>query len=129
VTDTTKSLLIVEDNEVTRAGMAAVLRGHGYYTRQVASGREAIESLCEQKPDLILLDMLLAGNGDDGWRLLGLIQYHADWRSIPVIIVTGLGVACEEWAVALGARTFVRKPIDTDDLLGKIQDHCGALRD
>ncbi len=120
----TKSLLIVEDNEVTREGMATILRRQGYYTREVASGHEAVELLRETRPDLILLDMLLKGDSDDGWGLLGLIRRHPDWRSIPVIIVTGLGVACDEWASALGARTIVRKPIDTDDLLLKIQSHC-----
>jgi CheY-like chemotaxis protein len=124
VAPSTKSLLIVEDNEVTREGIAAILRREGYSTREVPTGREAVELLRTQKPDLILLDMLLAGNGDDGWRLLGQIRQNPAWRSIPVIIVTGMGVACDEWAVALGARTVVRKPIDTDDLLLKIKSHC-----
>jgi twitching motility two-component system response regulator PilH len=119
-----KSLLIVEDNDVTRVGLAAILRTQGYSTREVPSGHEAIELLRAEKPDLILLDMLLSGDGDDGWGLLSKIRRNPEWRSIPIIIVTGMSIACEEWAAALGARTVVRKPIDTDDLLLKIEQHC-----
>jgi hypothetical protein len=46
------------------------------------------------------------------------------WRSLPVIIVTGIRIACDEWAVSLGATAVVQKPIDTDELLLKISRYC-----
>jgi CheY-like chemotaxis protein len=124
VTCTTKSLLIVEDNEVTRECLAAILRQQGYSTRDAPGGCEAIALLREEKPDLILLDMLLNGDGDDGWTLLGRMQLNPEWQSIPVVIVTGIPIACHEWAAAMGARGLVRKPIDPDDLFLKIKCHC-----
>jgi CheY-like chemotaxis protein len=120
----TKSLLIVEDNEVTREGLATILRRQGYSTREAATGDQAMEALRAEKPDLILLDMLLSEYGDDGWALLGKMRRSPEWRSIPVIIITSMGVACEEWAVSLGAQTVLRKPIETDELLIKIERYC-----
>jgi CheY-like chemotaxis protein len=123
----TKLLLIVEDNDVTRKSLSKFLGRRGYLTREAANGSQALETLCAEQPDLILLDMLLAGHGDDGWALLGKIRRSYEWRSIPVIIVTGMDIACEEWAVSLGAQTVVSKPVDTDELLLKIE-HYAANR-
>jgi CheY-like chemotaxis protein len=120
----TKSLLIVDYNDVTREGLAAVLSRQGYSFRGAATGEQAMEALRAQRPDLVLLDMLLSGYGDDGWALLAKIRRDPAWRSIPVIIVTDIPVSSEEWAVSLGAQTVVRKPIDTDELLLKIKHHC-----
>ena len=120
----TKTLLIVEDNVVTREGLSTILSRQGYSIRGAADGRQAVEALRAEKPNLILLDMLLHGSGEDGWMLLEKFRHNPEWRSIPVIIVTGIIVASEEWAISLGARAVVRKPIDLDELLLKIQRHC-----
>lgn len=120
----TQSLLIVEDNDVTREGLAIILSRQGYSIRGVATGEQAIEALRAEKPDLMLLDMLLSGPGGDGWAVLNKIRRNPEWRSIPVIIVTGIRIASEEWAVSLGAQAVVHKPIDTDELLLQIKHHC-----
>ena len=120
----TKTLLIVEDNAVTREGLTTILSRQGYSVRGVANGGQALEGLRADKPDLILLDMLLAGSGDDGWGLLDKIRRNPPWRSIPIIIVTGILIASDEWARSLGAQAVVLKPIDTDELLKKVKCLC-----
>src|SRR5579871_1877264 len=120
----TKTLLIVEDNAVTRESLSTLLSRQGYSVRGVATSGQALEALRADKPNLILMDMLLAGSADDGWTLLDKIRRQSEWRSIPVIIVTGIGVASDEWALSLGAQAVVRKPIDTDELLNKVKCHC-----
>jgi CheY-like chemotaxis protein len=120
----TKSLLIVEDNEVTRESLAVILGRQGYSTRGVATSAQAMESLRAETPDLILLDMLLSGCGDDGWVMMDKLRRNPQWRSIPVLIVTGIPIASDEWAISLGAKAVVHKPIDTDELLQKIKRHC-----
>jgi CheY-like chemotaxis protein len=120
----TKSLLIIEDNDVTREGFTVVLRLAGYSTREAANGRQAVAALREEKPDLILLDMLLAGNGDDGWALLRKFRRNPEWRSIPVVIVTSIRIACDDWAVSLGAQAVLCKPISPDELLAAIEHYC-----
>lgn len=114
------SLLLVEDNEVEREGLAVILRREGFTVAEAATGNEALGQLRAGVPSLILLDMLLP-DGQDGWFLLETIRDVPEWSTIPVIIITGLGIASFEWAQALGALDVVRKPIATDDLLQKIR--------
>jgi CheY-like chemotaxis protein len=115
------SLLIVEDNDVEREGLSAVLRFSGFGTREAANGMQALDSLRTQKPDAILLDMLLSGHGDDGWSILRQLRTKPEWSGVPIIIVTGLQIASQEWAHSLGAEAVVHKPVDTVELIGRIK--------
>jgi CheY-like chemotaxis protein len=83
-------------------------------------GDEALALAEQQKPDLILLDMIMRGT--DGWRFLSRRQTQTNLRGVPVIIVTGLGVASEQWAHELGADGLLRKPIDVDRMMQTIHD-------
>jgi CheY-like chemotaxis protein len=113
------TILLVEDNEVVREGLARVLRGEGHAVAVAANGREALAALRGGlRPALVLLDMLLPGL--DGWRFLE--QWRAD-RALPpapFVVVTGLAVASPEWAASLGARGLVRKPVEAEDLLREV---------
>jgi CheY-like chemotaxis protein len=80
-----------------------------------------VDALRAEMPDLILLDMLLPVGGGNCWGLLNQIRGSPKWQSIPVVIVTALGIACDEWAESLGAQAVVRKPIDSDELVLKLQ--------
>jgi CheY-like chemotaxis protein len=113
--------LIVEDNDVEREGLSAVLRQSGFGTWEAENGAQAIDCLRAHKPDVIILDMLLSRGDDDGWNVLAQVKNHDEWASIPVIIVTGLGVASPEWARSLGAHAVVRKPVNTQELIAAIQ--------
>ena len=118
---TATSLLLVEDNEVEREGLAIILRREGFTVTEAATGNEALAALRAGKPDLVLLDMLLPGSRLDGWSLLDNLRHIPEWSTIPVLIITGLGIASKEWAVSLGARDVVRKPIEADEIVQKIR--------
>jgi two-component system response regulator MprA len=114
------TLLIVEDNEVVREGLAVVLRRAGYAVVPAANGQEALAALRGGlRPDLILLDMLLPTV--DGWRFLDQRRREPALAAIPVVILTGLGVAGPEWASSLGAAGLLRKPVETDELLREVR--------
>lgn len=72
--------------------------------------------------NLILLDMLLPEM--DGWRFLRQLFSDKAIADVPVVIVTALGIASHEWALALGAVGLIRKPIDTHELLKEIGARC-----
>jgi CheY-like chemotaxis protein len=118
-----KRLLIVEDNVITRLGMASLLRRAGYSVTTAPDGRKALDDLRAQKPDLVILDMLMLSC--NGWEFLENRREYPELLSIPVVIVTGLPVADDQWALELGATALVKKPIDVDDLLQKIRDILG----
>lgn len=118
--DEPKTILIVEDDDIARAGLSSVLRAHGYRVFAVSDGREALDRLQESlRPDLILLDMILPRF--DGWHFIGQWQKAALFAAAPVIIMTGLGIASTEWALSLGAVDLLRKPIDVELLLQAVQ--------
>jgi CheY-like chemotaxis protein len=110
-----RTVLIVEDNAIEREGVAAVLRQEGYDAVVAGNGKEALERLRSKPiPDVMLLDMMMSEV--DGWQLLKMLRSHPELLAIPVIIMTGLGIANLEWARSLGAAGLVRKPMDGEQL-------------
>jgi CheY-like chemotaxis protein len=117
---TSKTVLIIEDNELEREGLAAVLRQSGYEAVGAASVDSALA--CEAPPCLILLDMMLGDK--DGWRFLQMRKTKPALAHVPVVITTGLGVASKEWAESLGAVGILRKPFDPEELLREVNCRC-----
>ena len=114
-----RTVLVVEDNPIQREGLAAVLRQEGYDAVPAANGKEALERLSSKPtPDVMLLDMMMSEV--DGWQLLKLLRQYPALLAVPVIIVTGLGIANLEWARSLGATGFVRKPVEAEHLKGEL---------
>jgi CheY-like chemotaxis protein len=111
------TVLIVEDNAITRAGLAAILDQHGYTVSTAPNGRVALDLLVGGPlPRLILLDMLMPDV--DGWRFLDRLKTMSLW-AVPVIVMSGVGLS-SEWAAANGCFDFLRKPFDERDLLATV---------
>jgi CheY-like chemotaxis protein len=122
-----KLILVVEDNEVIREGLAVVLRRCGCSVTLAADSGEALALLRGGlRPHLILLDMLTPGL--DGWGFLNQRQRDPALAGIPVVITTALGVASDEWASALGAAGLLRKPVQTELLLDEVRRSCRPHR-
>jgi CheY-like chemotaxis protein len=119
---------VVEDNEVEREGMTAILKREGYQVFTATDGAHAL-SVLRFGPtiDVILTDMLLPMV--DGWELLRECKRFPELAAIPVVIVTGLGIAGPEWARSLGAVACYRKPVIVADLLEGLRRICGAAAD
>lgn len=118
-----KTILVVEDDDVTRAGFGMVLTDHGYMVGLAANGQEALDYVQGHgPPDLIVLDMLLPGV--DGWHFLK--RRDARTASVPVLIVTALGIASKQWAASLGAAGWLPKPIDLTVLMEKVGSILGS---
>src|SRR5262249_42349842 len=111
-------------NDVEREGLSAILRREGFTVREATTGDQALDSLRDELPTLILLDMLLPESRIDGWLLLDYIRSNPDWAHIPVIIVGGMTIASYEWSSSLGALDIVKKPVNTLELLGKVTQCC-----
>lgn len=116
-------ILIIEDESNLRVTLAAILRRHGYRVCDLASAESAIAYLQENNCDLIVTDLRLPGM--DGIELLGLL--HSRFPAIPVIVLTAFPSAeSQNNAQSLGAADYLRKPIEPDQLVMRIDELLSA---
>jgi CheY-like chemotaxis protein len=116
-------LQLVEDDDVTRDVLARVLREEGYLVAEATDGLEALEQLRGGlKPNLILLDMMLPGL--DGWQVLKARDRNPALATVPVLIITAVGIASDAWASSLGAAGLLHKPVEPDTLLAEVERCC-----
>ena len=111
------NVLIVDDDLAFRIATLALLEDHGFAGTIATNGEEAKERLAEQRYDIVLSDLVMPGI--NGIELLQHIRSTSP--EVPVIMVTGfasINTAVE--AMRLGARDYITKPCDNDELLLKI---------
>ena len=82
------SLLLVEDDESSRALMRSGVEREGWTVVEAENGRIALEHLRNARPDVITLDLMMPEM--DGFEFLAEMRTHAEWRDIPVIVVSAL---------------------------------------
>ena len=113
-----KSILIVEDEEVLRQSLAELLTDEGYDVHQAGDGKLAYDFILKQPVDLILTDIRMPNM--DGIELLGKLQQTAP--QTPVIILTAYGtVESAVAAMRAGAYDYLLKPVNFDDVLLKVE--------
>jgi CheY-like chemotaxis protein len=122
--ETAKTILIIEDNEIQRDAMAAVLHEAGYAATIAPSVDVAlVYPECNRPPALILLDMTMPEK--DGWYFLEARKKKPALALAPILILTGLAGTSQEWAESLGAVGVLTKPFAAKDLLCEVRRHCG----
>ena len=94
------SVLLVEDDQPTREMMARTLEKSDWTVSEAGNGREALERLAQQKPRLILLDLMMPVM--DGFDFLLEMRTNADWQDIPVIVLTAKDLTDEDRRVLSG---------------------------
>ena len=106
------TILICEDEEPLRELIRAAL-GNGYRYVETADGSEAIDLARALAPDLVVLDVMMPGTG--GLEVLAALRDGSGTGTIPVVVLTAWTHAQKE-AIEAGARRFVSKPFDPDEL-------------
>jgi len=103
-----KNILIIEDDKFLRELITQKLIKEGYETSEAIDGEEGIKKIKEEKPSLILLDLILPGI--DGFEVLSRAKEDPDISSIPVIILSNLGQKEDiERGLKLGAVDYLIK--------------------
>jgi len=117
-----QTILIVDDEPITRTLMEAILDPH-YTVRTADSGTQALEMISTQlHPDLILLDVIMPMV--DGYHVLLQLKGNPDTRDIPVIFVSSMENEEDiENGLALGAVDYVKKPVNPGLLMAKVKSH------
>ena len=122
-----KTILVVDDDPLTREALGMILASAGYASRAAADGAEALDTLRRGRPpDLIVLDLLMPGM--DGWHFRREQRRDATLAALPVVVCSGTGDA-DLHAAALGAAGFINKPIDPDQLLQMVAHVLGPAQD
>ena len=103
-----KTILIIEDDKFLREMIAKRLREEGYDVSMAVDGEEGIKKIQGEKPDLILLDLILPGI--DGFEVLERMRKDSELAKIPVVILSNLGQKEEvERGLNLGAVDYLIK--------------------
>jgi DNA-binding response OmpR family regulator len=114
--------VLVVDDEYDILEMLRIRLGkNGYIVIAASSGEECLEKAAGEKPDVILLDVLLSGKS--GFEVCKSLKGEAKTKDIPIIMVTALiGEPALQSALECGAEYLISKPFDPNDLLLKIED-------
>jgi PAS domain S-box-containing protein len=96
----TSPILVVEDDPVTRDMVRTMLEGEGWSVSEARTGQEGIDQLIEQRPALILLDLMMPDM--DGFGFVTELQTRPEWRSIPVVVVTAKNITASDQQVLRG---------------------------
>ena len=112
-------ILIIEDSPTDTAVLTQLLERHGHEVLASASAEEGIDVCKREKPNLVLMDVVLPGmNGFQATRALG---RDTETKHIPVLIVSTKGMETDQaWGMRQGAKGYLVKPPKEDVLLGEI---------
>jgi DNA-binding response OmpR family regulator len=123
-----KKILIVEDEELIGDLLQKKLRQEGYFASVARDGEEALKQAREEKPDMVLLDIVLPRL--NGFEVLSELKKDEALRQIPVIIISNSGQPSEiERAKELGVHDWlVKTEFDPQEVLEKVQRQIGPAQ-
>ena len=122
----TKTVLIVEDNELNMKLFHDLLDAHGYRTLQTRNGMEALQIAKDERPDLILMDIQLPEVS--GLEVTKWLKDDADLASIPVVAVTAFAMKGDEERIRRGGcEAYISKPISIGTFLDTVRRYLGEI--
>jgi DNA-binding NtrC family response regulator len=124
----TATVLIVDDEPANVDLLEQELADAGYRTAAARSGEEAIEISAKEKPDLILLDVMMGGI--DGYETCRRLKAGVATRAVPIVFLTALSESFEKVrGFGAGAVDYVTKPFDIEELLARVRTHIALRRE
>lgn len=115
-----RKILVVDDSKTELMVLSDLLGKNGYIVGTAENADEAFRRLSEEKPDLILMDVVMPGQ--NGFQLTRAITKDPQFSSIPIIMCTSKNLETDRvWGMRQGARDYVTKPVDAEELLSKIR--------
>jgi twitching motility two-component system response regulator PilH len=117
---TIQNILLVDDSKTELHFLSDVLVRNGFSVRTAENGDEALRRIAELKPDLILMDVVMPGQ--NGFQLTRTITRDPQYADVPVIMCTSKSQETDKvWGMRQGARDYVVKPVNPDELVQKIR--------
>ncbi len=113
-------VLIVDDSPTETHVLKSILERNGYETLSAPNGEEGIETARQERPDLILMDVVMPGL--NGYQATRRLSRDPVTSSIPVLIVTTKNQETDKvWGLRQGAKGYIVKPVSEHELMSKIK--------
>jgi CheY-like chemotaxis protein len=122
----TKKILLVEDSDTTRlTHRIMITKRTSHVVVSVANGNEALKMAELEKPDLILMDIVMPGM--DGLEVCRRLRKQAVTAAVPIVLLTfRLGEDSKAEGFASGCTDLLKKPLGADGLVNTLRKHLGA---
>ena len=115
-------VLVVDDSKTELMFLRDLLQKNGFAVKTAENAEDAMRRLGEEQPDLILMDVVMPGQ--NGFQLTRAIARNPQYANVPIILCTSKNQETDRvWGLRQGARDYIVKPVQANELLAKI----GAL--
>ena len=115
-----RKVLVVDDSKTELMFMTDLLQKNGFSVKTAENAEDAFRRLAEEKPDLILMDVVMPGQ--NGFQLTRAITRDPLYADVPIIMCTSKNQETDRvWGMRQGARDYITKPVDQDELMAKIK--------
>jgi DNA-binding response OmpR family regulator len=124
-----KLILVVDDDPDLVEAVSMKLEAKNFRVAKAYDGVEAMDRIKEQRPDLVILDVMMPRK--NGWDVCDEIKTNDSLKDIPVVLLTAVAdsVKTTSYTHHNGKTTladdYIPKPIDLDELMEIVTDHCG----
>lgn len=120
-----KRILIIDDEQDLVEMLKLRLESVGYEILDAYDGKTGLDKAKEEKPDLILLDLMLPKM--DGYQLCRILKFDEEYKRIPIIMLTARAQEKDkDQGMTCGADEYVAKPFEPNELVTVIQKYLGS---
>jgi GAF domain-containing protein/DNA-binding response OmpR family regulator/anti-sigma regulatory factor (Ser/Thr protein kinase) len=117
-------VLLVDDDEMVRRAVRHALEPLGWEVSEAGDGRLAIEALAAARPEVIILDLMMPNM--DGFELLDELRSRAEWRDIPVVVITAKDLTEDDRERLNGGVERIIQKRDRDEMLRELAREVGS---
>jgi twitching motility two-component system response regulator PilH len=118
-------IMVVDDSPADLQNLKGILQKGGHQVIEVASGQDSIAKAKVEKPDAIVMDVVMPGV--NGFQATRSISKDPETSAIPIIVVSAKNQETDRvWALRQGAKEYVTKPVKDADLLAKVKQLLGG---
>ncbi|MBU2044003.1 MAG: response regulator [Candidatus Omnitrophica bacterium] len=120
-----KRILVVDDEQALVELVKMRLEANGYEVLSAFDGQEALDKARKEKPDLIILDLMLPKI--DGYKVCRMLKFDEKYKKIPIILFTARAQESDKkMGQDVGADSYIVKPFEPKALLAKIKELTGG---
>ena len=120
-----KKVLVVDDDAFIRTLLRAWLQESGYGVVTASDGQQAIEQVKREKPDIVLLDLMMPNL--DGYSVVKWLRRQEATHHLPIIILSA-DVRAHQKLVGLTVNGLISKPFDLEEVLDQVHEHAPLKR-